>query len=497
MISKHSLAASYALASHATRQGKLLDVEPKTALASLTRCCDTLGDRAFVDANGQTPYALEGLDPAEAVMQAAATESLEGVNDHDLQMEEIVERATHATNFIFDFTRNVVNPQIARVVEATQAYVDGVVKKRLEPLVINPVYNDRIYDSTALQELVAPFKNATVTNVPAKRLTALWPEDGLRVALRTGDAALDGQVNDHFAGRENDVQSVWKRFYADDPGNYRPSDMTSAPLNADDSLVLFLGAHSLLEADSVPEGLDIDLPSYRTYLAQMREQSGARINYLYQQNVNRAKAKQLVIQAPTKPARGGVPSGTITVVGDVYNNWLKDGGSPEALYQAVHEGATLQYDVLLQDAAGLAKRWMTTVGLLETQRKFERQTAITTGLRAALHRLYLELPASLKAFVPYASDGEFLSAVAERLSHFHIKDLDDMYMVARKAVCRVFYPQTHAEKILNAMDNVMKDHPEYNPREAALFVMIDYVTEWVADMIVVKTIAPNAVPANT
>lgn len=496
-ISNHSMAASYPLAAHASRQGKYLDVAPHTALASLTQCCDTLGDRAFVDEAGNTPFATEDLKPADIVLAAAAEESLEGVNDHGLQMDEIVERASHATNFAFDFTRNVVNPQVATVVEATQAYVESVTKKRLEPLVIEPVFNGRLFDTTALQELIAPFKDASLSNVAPKKLTVVWPEDGLRAALRTGDHELDTAVHNHFAEREADVASLWKRYFADEPGNYRPQDMMAAPLNSDDSLVLFLGAHSLLESDHVPEGLDIDLPSYRTYLAQLREQAGARISYLYQQNANRAKVKQLVINAPIKPAKGGIPTGKITVAGDVYNNWLKDGGSPEALYQAVHEGVTLQYDVLLQDAPGLAKRWLTTMGILETQRKFERQTAITTGLRAAVYKLYLSLNDSLKDFVPYATDGEFLSALSERLSHFHVKDLDDLYIVARKAVCRVLYPQTHAEKILNAMDSVMKDNPEYSPREAAFFVMIDYVTEWVTDAIVLKTIAPGAVSANT
>lgn len=496
MISNHAMAASHPLASLMTRQGKLLDVEPRSALSRVTACSDVLSDRAFVDSQDQM-IACEQLAPADAVFQAASAESLDGVNDHDLQMDEVVERATHATRFAFDFTRNVVNPQIARVVEATQAYVDGAVKKRMEPMVIEPVFTSRLYDTTAMQELVAPFREATLTNVAPVRLTAQWPENGLSDALKTGDAALDSQVSDHFSGREADVQTLWQRYYSNTPGTYRPTDMTAEPANADDSLVLFLGAHQLLESDQVPEGLDIDLPTYRAYLAKMREQSGARLNYLYSKDQNRVKSRQLVIRAPTKPARGGIPSGTIQVSGEVYNDWLSKGGSPEALYQAVHEGATMQYDVLLADAEGLAKRWLTTMGLLETQRKFERQTAITTGLRAALHQLYRDLPPSLKEFVPYGSDGEFLSAVAERLSHFHIKDLDNMYLVARKAICRVFYPQTHAEKILNALDNVMQDHPQYDAREAAFFVMVDYVTEWVTDAFIVKSLPGAPVSANT
>lgn len=494
-ISTPSLAASYALASQVTRQGKTLNVAPRSALAQAVRCCDTTGRQAFVDANGQTPFALEAEDPATIVQDAAEEESFEGINDHELQVEAIVERASHATNFAFDFARNVVNPQVEQVVKATQAYIDRFTQRRREPLVVEPLFNARVYDSTALQEMLTPFKDAVVTNVPAKPIAAVFPADGLRVALHTGDTGLDDLVIDHLAPNAERATTLWKSYFSDDPGNYRPSDITAAPLDADDALVLFLGANALLESGEVPDATTLDLTSYRTYLAQLREQMAARVSRLYQANVNRAKVRQLVVKAPLRAERGSVPSGTIQVSGEVYNQWLADGGSPEALYEAVHEGATLQYDVLLQDAPGLAKRWLTTMGILETQRKFERQSVMTAGLRTAMHELYLSLPDDLRHFAPYAAEGNFLAALAERLSHFHVKDLDNLYLVARKAVCRVLYPQTHAEKILNALDAVMQDHAECSPREAALLVMIDYVTEWVTDAIVINNDASASAAA--
>lgn len=489
MLQKYSVASTHALASMLNRKGISLDVEPNSALGDLMSHCDLVGDRAFVDSNDECVVTDE-LSPADQVFEACAVEDLSGVQNHGAEMERLMRLAGQATNLAFDFARNVVNPQTKDVVQATQDYVDQQTKRRMEPITIESVFLNPALSSASLAEMVAPFADALVVNVPPARLTATWPEGGVSEALATGDADLDEAVAKMY-GDGSQAKALWESFFADSAGNYRPSNMQEAMPDAESTLVVFLGANALLENDIVPEGLTMNLAAYRAYLAQLREQTGARLAYFAKQHAARVAGRQLVISAPMKNPRGGIPTGTVKVAGEVYNDWLAKGGSPEALYQAVHEGRPLQYGVLLDEAEGLHRRWLTTMGLLETQRKFERQTAIISGMRQALYQLYLNLPDNLKPFVPYSSDSEFLSAVGDRLSHFHVKDLDDLYMVARKAICRVFYPQTAAERILNALDNVMQDNPGYTPAEAALLVRIDYVTDWVGDAILVKTVPGN------
>lgn len=483
MLNQTSISSAYPLASIIARAGKSLDAVPESALADLLATCEPATE-AWHDENSEsTPVAIDAQ-----VAQSALAESVPGVNDHDLEVERIAQLASKAVAFTLDMARNVVNPKVAQVVDATERHIEAYRRKRGEPLTIAPVFLGTVYESASLADLASRFKDAPVTNVPAVQLTLTWPEGGLSEALDSGVSDLDASVQAHFAGREDEVKSLWQKFFADEPGVYRDGDLFSAIPNMDDALVVFLASRALLVGDVVPEGLKISLHAYRAYLARLEEQAAARLAFQLRTAQTSARSSQLVISAPPKPQRGQLLAGVIKVNGEVYNRWLDEGGSPEALFGAVATGTAMQYHVILGQAESLAASWTRSMRLVEQQLQFERHTAAIQGLSAALSKLAAELPENERR----TDVGALQAAIAERLSHFHVKDLDNLYLVARKAVCRVFYPHTDAEKILNAMDAVVADQPDLDPREAALLVMIDYVTDWVGSSITVDNVVADS-----
>lgn len=486
MLTPTSISSTYALASILQRSGSSLSVVPGSALADLIATCGPTTESFRDEAAEGEPYIEEPVETR--VADAALAESVPGVNDHDIEVCRVTDVASKAVAFTLDMARNVVNPKVDQVVEATEAYVDAYRRKRGEPLLIAPVFLGSVFESAALGDLVARFTDSGVANVEPVKLTLQWPEGGMAAALATGIDELDAAVQAHFAGREDDVKTLWSQFFADEAGVYRPADMFAALPGMDEALILFLSAHALLEGDVVPEGLGISLSAYRAYLARLEEQAAARLCYQHRMALTGTRSKQLVISAPAKAKAGQLPSGVIKVNGEVYNAWLAEGGSPEALFGAVASGVALHYHVVLDQAAALAASWTRSLGLVEQQLKFEHQSVVIQGLSKALVALAGNLPENERRLAP----AELHAEIAERLSHFHVKDLDNLYLVARKAVCRVFYPHTDAEKILNAMDAVIADKPDMDPREAALLVMIDYVTDWVGSSIVVDKIVADS-----
>lgn len=473
MLSKELMGSAYPLAQVMARKGLALRVVGDSPLAELTALC-AAPPIEVVDGEEHV------VEADERLLETASAESFDGVAEHEEAMCELVASAAKAVDFAMDQARNVVLPKVKAVAEFALAAGDSRAAS-VEPLTIQPVFLNPIYSSPELADMIAPFAASMPNNVAPVRLTHSWSDMGS--ALRSGDGAVDSLAGQLYAGREDDVKSVWERFFAAVPGQYRDGDLSKELADNDHALAVFLGANQLMAHDEAPEGLDVSLGQYRTYLAQVREQAAAALGYRLK-NANAAiSAKTLVISAPVKASATDKVSGVIAVNGDVYNQWLAEGGTPEALLGAVLTGVAPHYDRLLPQVDQLASAWNIAVGALETKAKFARQAGLLDGLRTALIDVARELTDG------GTIDNDIYGLIDERLRHFHVKDLDDVYGVARKAVCRIFFPHTDAEKILNAMDAVCASKPDMPKREAALLVMIDYVTEWVSQGISVTSTA--------
>ena len=484
MICKQSIEAAYPLASILTRQGVTLAVSDPSPLAHLVAICQGgPDDENFVQADGTPVVEVRSLE--DAIEAASVDEDGYGVSDHDETMADIVHSLARSVSATFNFTRTVVNPQIDKVVTDTVDYVDQHMGTRGFPLSIRTEALGPADVSSTLSEMVSPYAGGSYSAPAPIRMNHVMPKGGVLEALSSGDTYFDSEVAKQLKDRQSDISDLWTEYFSAAPGKYRSVDISKDLADIDRSKAIFLGASRLLAQDEPPEGLEVPLASYRGYLADLRNVSGSAIARRLDIARQRDASKMLVITSPKGDERDP-PKGEIVVNRNVYNQWLKEGGSPEALLQAVHEGRpVLTYAALLKDSDALAKRWSTTEGLINAQRRFRAQSVITTGLRRALMALFASQPDDLKAMVPYRTANEFAQALNERLSHYHVKDLEKIHMVARKAVCRLLYPHTDAERVLNAMDAVMHQDPELSPKAAETSVMIDYVTDYLVSAIAV------------
>lgn len=476
MLTENTIASVYPLATLVTRQGKCLQVRDGSALADMMSACDPL-DGGFEVEGEEASFDR----PEQVVLESSAS----GEDGHDEATTRIRDAASKAVAFTMDVARNKVVPQTKGVVEATEAFIDLHRKKRVEPLVIEPEYLSPVYQSSVLSDLTASYRDAQVMNVPALVLNAPWSDEAGVAMLYTGVSDFDADLANHFTGEMDLVKDTWQRFFGGVPGLFREADFQTATPTIDTALVAFLGANGLLENPQVPETLAVDLRDYRTYLAKVREQAGARIAYFLKGMENARRAKQLVLSAPKVRRPGEVAQGTIRVVGEVYNDWLNEGGSPEALFGAVSQGAAFNYTTLLQGAEGYAAAWGRILNILDSQIKFEQQSVTLQGLQVGLVQLASQIEDSQLPMPRSDVEG----AISQRLAKVKVGDLTNLYPVARCLVCDLFYAHTDAERFLDAMDAVCQSKPNLPVREAALLVAIDYVTEWVADQIAVVDVA--------
>jgi hypothetical protein len=71
----------------------------------------------------------------------------------------------------------------------------------------------------------------------------------------------------------------------------------------------------------------------------------------------------------------------------------------------------------------------------------------------------------------------------EELSEVSEIDMKDLWSVSLKLVCRSRFDHTQAERILSGIEEVKRDNPSIDVREAAAVSMIKYVAYWVSSQL--------------
>jgi hypothetical protein len=469
-LSQSSINAAYSLAALVTRKGKTVGVTDESAIGDVMRTCDVQDDGIMV---------IDGdFGAADDTQPEVHVKAITDGDDHCAEMERLVDLAARATSFTMDVARNQVTPKVKKVVEATEAYIDARRSAKLEPLLIESRFIAPVYESADMRDLIGKHEKSPYAEVPPQTVTAKWA--GLE-SLSTGIGELDEQVKNHFAGREEEAKRQYQRYFSKEPGLYRDADFRNDIDSPDDALVIFLGAGNLLEADEVPEDLPTDLASYRAYLSMLKDQAGATIAHQLRTAKSNINANQLVISAPRPTRPGETVSGKIVVHGPVYNQWLSEGGSPEALCGAVMAGAGTSYGTTLEGAEAHASYYERHLNVLNAQAVFELRAVTIQGLKEALLALINEMP---QETMPTAQIN-WAFVIGDQLSRLTTSDLENLYKVAQDLICDNFYGHTDAKAFLEALNAAAGANAGMDIREVALLVTIDYVTSWVASGIYV------------
>lgn len=476
MLTKSSVTAAYPLAQLLAQGNQLLFCNVESPLSILTR--NTLNGLVVYEGAG------EGVSNPPIEEQLITTTSmptdLDGSSLHDATMDETIKLLTQSVSFVLNHTRNTVLPLIKQVAGDTQKYMDEVAEGSLAPLDVVPYYFKNIWNSPVFQDLVTRYDNIPFTHVQL-RGGAIECDCGDDVSqlLLTGAGMFDEEVREFVKSVGADqVKKVWDVLFG---GQATSTDVILGTRydRFDMNAIAFLMARRM--SMDVPKGINMGLPEWKEYVASIVQAAGIACTLAYRTRDTDMRTNRLIISAPV----GDNPRGSIIVVGDVYDRFLKEGGSPEVLFGALYSNEPRTYSALLQQAEFHCKVWKRVNTLNRTNLSFERYRAMVEGLRLAVAKVINEmaeddLPAPRK---------ELHDRLNERLTHVKQKDMEDIYHVSRKAVCRVIFPHTDAEKMLLAIDAASEANPELDPREAALIATIEYISQWLASLIQVDKVS--------
>jgi hypothetical protein len=467
MLSRSTTNAVYDLAQQVTENNIRLvpiDESPLTALINASIS-------PSMASGHQIPYSNRADDEVSPMnfVGASRQKNPEGASEHDLVMDELIETASEAVSRNLNWTRNDVIPMIELVQEEAQKAINQASIQGQNPYTIVPFFYDAVWNC---DEIVAMAEKYTTIPRQSIKLTATipLPEDKtITEVLRTGSTRIDSAV-DELLARHNEAWATHVYDTVFGPGHFASLDdqLSISYDRIDDAMLIMLLANQL--AQHVPDSINMSLDSFNGYMATILSQAGAQVQRILRRRQELQQQKVLVLSRPSRHA----DYGNLIVNGDVYNEWLAAGGTPEILMGAVIAGRSENFQMLLTEKTLNEVSYRSVAEHLKSELAYAKFNALLKSFRESMTQIINNMDDN-ECVVPRSV---YHTNLAYRLTRIHLDDVNDLIIPTRKIVCRTLWAHTDAEKYLEAMEAQTRAHPNLPMREAAFLAAIDITVEW-------------------
>lgn len=509
MLNANTLNIASRLADIVQDRGLYLQAEPGSLLDTLVSASRPVtalqhyrcGENPVADNNGGPQGAQ--MTVTEVLTHTSREREPNGEYRHGRYLEEALLLAANSVRADHDFARNGVNPIVRGIVEAVEtAEANRSGEGDLRPNVAPYFYAD-IWDSASFLAVVDRYNDTPVVKsyVP---VPIMPPADVSMMELVTaGVPALKEQVETLLENRGEDfVTQVYRAVFMNDTGLRWKLELqgnsfddgwffSNSRIATDAVIVAHLLARAMVKR-SAPEG--IDEKSYAAAVASVVGSSGHRLQRSLQQRALDKKNRQLVLAyGYVQDGSGGAiassgskftsPStGHIVVNGDLYNEFLEAGGTPEALMGGAYTDQPTNADEILRRNDELINAYKRRETTLREQLSATRYSRVVEQVRVEVFR-YLN---SLGDQELIRSREEYVQEIRKELGLFRNTDLDALWGFVRGLVCRVFFPHTNALRCLTKLDEVATRMPDVDVQVASFHATVEMMVDWLFEQILVK-----------
>lgn len=436
----------------------------------------------LVSAVRATPQMMVGTDDLQpSISDMAYIASVKGPggepSPHDIVMEDVVTVIAPAVMEHVAYARNVVKPAIQDLLDYTARHLAGRTNSHLakfEVVQFTPIEPLAVANMANMLKpyMELPFSAPSMTlNLPGKT-----PAEILEL-MKTGVGSIDEAVGVWVAKKgEAFLTYVWDnvfRILPSDAGSVSFAMYTEDRLTGpDNAMAIFLLASKL--HDNPPEGTQHSLVKYNELVADFRNAAGQRL-------CRALKEAQDVVghDILVRMVNGSVT----TVNAEVYKKFIEAGGTNEMLF-----GNSLQTSPVF---TGIAVREQATQLLAawshyEIAAKADEASKVFTITREALLAAFEHQVGQLEDTDPSLATGKpaVLGKFKELLRDVGPLELQNLYAVALRLVCKSRFAHTDAFDLLTMMEEASLANPNIAPREAANAAVQQYVNRYlIAQMV--------------
>lgn len=475
MLTKRVVTAIGQAAENNTQANVCLNAKDSTPLHDIIVCMGGLDEPALKNI-------MQTVGTGEALIANSMEKDVRGESQHDVMMAQAVRVASDSVRTMLNVARTMVLPTVKTLYAAVDRRVADVVGTPNRHPVLT-IFLEDVYNSPTMAGLIERFSEAPL--VEPKPSSAMYPElDGLELAekLITGISRFDGYMATILDDTDPALPLTIYNAVFRASGEDLYGGLSNASLNRRKrfvALITQLIAKSFLETP--PEQTVSSLAEFNDNCSTFLQQSG-RTLYRAVKERERLNGENRLITFFPQP---GNTNQAIEVVGEVYNRWLEDGGSPELLMGACLSGdRETTYSVLLENK----DRYVGIYNRAEQMHKSKAAANRTAAMVNETRRIVSEHIRGLSDTDTSVIDPKdvLLGRLGESLSVVTCGQSTDCYCYVREVVCNVFYPHTNALSILKLIDEAIEENPKLTVREAGTVATIDIVATWVSSMIDVK-----------
>lgn len=484
MIHNKTFDAAYPLAEKLASKGLRVTPIETTPLDQLIGAGHVCGERAG-----------EATDIVAQIINGGVHKDISGVCKHDVVMEELVEVISKTVKANLHISKNVVNPIIQEAVNSVEKGILVAKGTKKSHIAISPILHSNIWNSGALSDMVEKYGETRHNTVP---LNLSFPfevtRDSVLQLAKTGASAFDRELESLFSSFTDDVAERTFKLLFSENSFERASNLNEVLTSVDKDGVILVHLYARKLMQEIPQGVNSSLEEYKLYISDILSQSGKYVYSLMEKRDFTTKGRQLIASFPTGLSQLGNALVTIRVNGDVYAKWLKDGGTPEAIFGSFVSSQERGYTALLEDKEQFEAHWNRRLRLLETTERFDdfnnAQQIIDEVVTDIINND--EVVDDLVIELSGVSRETLHGLLKDSLNGLSGKFYNDIYKTVRKVICNVIFPHTDALNTLIAIDDVSEEYPTIDIREAGLLATIEIISTWIAKLCRVDKVAINS-----
>lgn len=470
MLSKSALQSAVPLADVLEGSSRCVTARPGTPLAALVGATRL----TYSDGSMATSGYMPTVDDIEYL--ANCKDSSTGLCNHDVVMDEISAAGIKAVQSMIQHARTVVAPAVIDLVNKVETELGNTTKSALKDMeVVSVHYPEILYDNSFKKDVFRFEEMAYDDPILGMKCPTIATSE-IRDLMKVGSAGADKSVEEWLAQKgENFLINLWENVFqiSQNPlSSTGPSGLRSwlddRENGLDNALAIYLIARRLSDQGPL-DNTDMPGDRFASMIVDFRDQAGLALCREITRLEAAEKAGQLVLRAKDKK---------VWVDSKVYDKWLSEGGEVEILYgNILLDNQHSTTEALTANAATLKDAWYRHERITKVADDNRRYTRTTTYLRAMFQRAVSEMGEEEKAKV---NPVDVMERFQNELSQATDKDLDCLYSLCLRLVCRSRFYYSDAEALLSAADVIMKNNPGCNEREAMALATIQYTARWVA-----------------
>lgn len=439
----------------------------------------------FIDATSRTGDVC--YDPAWSASkgeQGALDRIVRDISYYNIAPTEDAMVATTAKNIgeaicvHTDYFKNTVKPLVVDYVAAVKQRLDepssivtdyNLITTDLPGPMVDNSFRDEIMNNDGGTYADPDY----VVNIPVT-----GPSDVVQ-KMMTGNAGIDKYIT-AFAASLGDVSlmRMWEQLYTG-KGEKLITLIEDGWRGVEYALMAYLSSRRMF--DEIPDGVVMNLSTFKTAMTQIRDASAIRLSHAYEREDAFLKTGLLILKSDAG-------SQDIKLHAANYKRYISEGGKNEIIIGSLLNGGGVKNIADLQNNADVYyKAYERHESIASATRKLNAFTV----LREALHTVFVDLLANpsareVEARTTFNLTVEGMAASAQNIIYkLDGTDLRDVFTACLKVMCRARFSYTDAERFLTSMNEVGLLKPTIDANEAAYLALCELVGDYLSNQIVV------------